>query len=293
MLDFQYLSPGLQEYHRNAGHDKFPAITPGYEGRGIARNYLIQSDDDGRTWTPLRDITREVKRPAPDTACVPGPGVAIELREGPHRGRIVVPCWTRWLQTDSKKPGYRTRPYAVFSDDGGQHWQRGEVAPAGAGGREIEGNETQMAELPGGVILLNTRSSGRNIATSRDGGQTWSALTEEPAIPTTPTAAGFIRFSGLGDGAKSRLLFSNPAETKRNRGVISLSYDDGKTWPVQKTLREGRFKYSALARLPDGGIGCIFDGTAGKGEFESHNGAAILLARFTLDWLTDGKDAVP
>ncbi len=84
MEEFQYLSPGLQEYHKNAGHDKNPAIKPGYEGVDTARNYVIQSDDDGRTWSPLRDITREAKRPAPDLCCVPGPGVAIELREGPH-----------------------------------------------------------------------------------------------------------------------------------------------------------------------------------------------------------------
>ncbi len=141
--------------------------------------------------------------------------------------------------------------------------------------------------------MLNARAYGRNVAVSQDGGQTWSPLKEEPAIPTTPTAAGFIRYSGLSDGAKSRLLFSNPAETGRNRGVISLSYDDGKSWAVQKTLRAGRFKYSALARLSEGQIGCIFDGTAGKVEFENHQGAAILLARFTLGWLTDGKDAPP
>lgn len=66
MMQFQYLSPGLQEYHRKAGHDKNPAIRAGYDGRDIARNYLIQTDDDGQTWSPLRDITREVKRPAPD-----------------------------------------------------------------------------------------------------------------------------------------------------------------------------------------------------------------------------------
>ncbi|MDQ3622469.1 MAG: glycoside hydrolase [Verrucomicrobiota bacterium] len=293
MMEFQYLSPGLQEYHKRAGHDKNPAIKPGYDGRDIARNYVIHSDDDGRTWSALRDITREVKRPAPDISCVPGPGVAIELRAGPRAGRIVVPCFTRWLEKKPTKSSYRNRPYAVFSDDGGQSWQRGELAPGGKITREEHGDETHMVELPGEAILLNTRAYGRNVATSRDGGETWSALTEEPAIKTTPTAAGFIRYSGLGDGAKSRLLFSNPSETGRNRGLISLSYDDGKTWPVQKTLRPGRFKYSSLARLEDGSIGCIFDGTAEKGEFESHKGAAILLARFTLDWLTDGKDRLP
>ena len=48
-----------------------------------------------------------------------------------------------------------------------------------------------------------------------------------------------------------------------------------------------------LARLPDGQVGCIFDGTAERGEFDNHQGAAILLARFTLAWLTDGKDTLP
>jgi sialidase-1 len=147
-----------------------------------------------------------------------------------------------------------------------------------------------VVELPGGAIMLNTRAAGRNIGVSHDGGQTWSPLKEETAIKTSPTAAGFIRYSGLGDSQKSRLLFSNPTEAQRHHGLLSLSYDDGKTWPVQKTLREGRFKYSCLARLPDGQIGCIFDGVAEKGEFAHYQGAAVLLARVPLEWLTDGKD---
>ena len=130
----------------------------------------------------------------------------------------------------------------------------------------------------------------RNVAVSQDGGQTWSPLSKQTAVPNTPTAAGFIRYSGLGDGKKSRILFSNPTDTGRKRGLISMSYDDGVTWPVQKVLREARFAYSHLARLPDGSIGAVFDGIAEKGEFAGSQCPAVLLARFTLDWLTDGKD---
>lgn len=79
----------------------------------------------------------------------------------------------------------------------------------------------------------------------------------------------------------------------RSDSDILLSYDDGKTWPVQKTLRAGRFSYSCLARLPEGQVGCIFDGIAEKGEFENHEGAGVLFARFPLGWLTDGKDEQP
>ena len=287
--EFQYLSPALQEYQKKAGREKLPAIRPGYEGRDVARNYLIFSDDEGKTWSPMRDITREVKRPT-DVMAIPGPGVAIQLHEGAHAGRIIVPCFAHLLDREVAKPAYLSVPYAIFSDDAGQTWKRGELAPAGDETREKGGDESQVVELPGGALLLNTRSVGRNIAVSSDGGQSWSPLQEELAIKTSPTAAGFIRYSGIGDGDKSRLLFTNPTELKRSHGVLTLSYDDGKTWHVQRTLREGRFKYSGLARLPDGQIGCIFDGVADKGELPKYQGASVLLARIPLEWLTQGKD---
>jgi sialidase-1 len=288
--EFQYLSPALQEYQRKAGHDKFPSVKPGYDGNDIVRNYAIHSDDDGQTWSPLRDITRQVKHAPPSLWCVPGPGNAIQLHGGPHAGRIVVPCNTLWLDKSATPPVYRFMPYAIFSDDGGETWQRGEPAPAGTSVGEHHGDEVQIVELPGGGLMLNTRSVERNVATSTDGGKTWSPLKTDPSLQSTPTAAGFIRYSGL-EGGRSRLIFSNPSEVGRNRGVIALSYDDGKTWPVQKVLRPGRFKYSHLARLPDGQVGCIFDGTVDDGEIEGESrGGAVILARFSLAWLTDGTD---
>lgn len=291
MRAFDQLSPALKNYQVEHKRDKNPAIRPGYEGNDIARNYDMYSDDDGKTWSSPRDITRIAKPPAPDLASAPGPGFSIQLREGKHAGRIVVPFYS-WQIPPPPEVGYIYRPYAMYSDDGGKTWRRG--APAPGTGREAQGSETQMVELPGGAIMLNARGApGRLVSVSQDGGQTWSELKVEAAIKTTPTAAGFIRFSGLGDGAKSRLLFSNPVEKFRQRGLISLSYDDGKTWPVQKTLRERRFSYSTVTRLPDGKIACIFDGTAENGEFPGHKGAAVLLATFTLEWLTDGKDHLP
>lgn len=280
----QYLSPALQAYQKQFGREGLPTLRTGYEGPGIARVYTLHSDDDGRTWSAPRDITRAAKRPG-DILAIPGPGAALEMQGGPWAGRIVVPCFGRWLDRESTKPGYRSRPYVLWSDDGGATWQRGELAPAGPAAAEQSGDETQLVELPGGGLLLNTRAAGRNVARSADGGRTWTPLRVEPAIPTSPTAAGFLRYSGLGDGARSRLLFSNPAEPGRERGLVSLSYDDGQTWPVQRTIRPGRFKYSSLARLADGRIGCLFDGAIEPGEFGEQRGAAVLLARFSIEWL--------
>jgi hypothetical protein len=58
---------------------------------------------------------------------------------------------------------------------------------------------------------------------------------------------------------------------------------------------EGRFKYSCLAQLSDGDIGCVFDGQS----IPSDRGApprqtpAVILARFSLNWLESGSAAAP
>ena len=63
---------------------------------------------------------------------------------------------------------------------------------------------------------------------------------------------------------------------KREGLAIKLSRDDGKTWPVIKELEAGPSAYSDLAVLPDGNVLCLYEGN-------KH----ILVARFTLEWLTE------
>jgi len=83
---------------------------------------------------------------------------------------------------------------------------------------------------------------------------------------------------------RSRLLFSNPAGTKRERMTVRLSYDAGKTWPVSKLINGGPSAYSCLTVLPDGTIGCLYE----RGE--KRYSERITFARFGLEWLTDGAD---
>lgn len=79
------------------------------------------------------------------------------------------------------------------------------------------------------------------------------------------------------------LLFSCPhtlptepgGKSVRENLTIQLSRDDGKTWPVSRTLDPGRAAYSDLAVLADGTVLCLYEGAKG-----------IVAARFNLDWLT-------
>ena len=65
--------------------------------------------------------------------------------------------------------------------------------------------------------------------------------------------------------------------------VHVLFVDEGKTWPVKRVLCKDAFAYSCLAAMPDGTIGCLYEAEGTK---------KVVFARFTLDWLTEGKDSL-
>ena len=89
--------------------------------------------------------------------------------------------------------------------------------------------------------------------------------------------ASTVRYS-FADGAKPGwMLHSGPDSTKRERGTIYLSTDEGKTWPVKRVLYPGAFAYSVLCRFADGTIGCLF---------EADGYARISFARIEPGWLT-------
>jgi sialidase-1 len=266
----------FQSYPANR-RERDGGIKPGLAGPDIVRNEVITSEDDGVTWSPLCDVTRATKHADRVTIMASGPGIGIQLRRGAPAGRILIPF--------NEGPFGRWNVLAVFSDDGGKNWQIGEPAPGccvtNAAGKIISlVNEVQMAELSDGSVLLNSRKWGgeaaRKIATSHDGGRTWSKIAEEPALRDNGCMASIFRYSFADKNEKNCLLFSHPDSAKRENGTIRASFDDGQTWPVKKVLWPGSFAYSVLTRLPDGDVGCLF---------ETDNTDRIVFARFPLAWL--------
>ena len=107
-----------------------------------------------------------------------------------------------------------------------------------------------------------------------------------------------MRFSTKKTGRRNRLLFSNPDNLTRADGkdsvskdrrnlTVHLSYDEGRSWPVKKTIEAGSAGYSNIAVRSDGTILCLYE--AG-GAFPHEK---LVLARLSLGWLTDGKDSDP
>ncbi len=252
------------------------------------RDVLItQSQDDGKTWVEPRRITQDVKKPGWDWYAT-GPGSGIQLRSGPNKGRLVIPCDHHvgaWHDHDvtiqaqiSKTKG---RSHVIYSDDHGKTWKSGQ-------GTDYAMNESTIVELVDNTLMLNMRSyRGRNrraVAISKDGGLSWSASSDDATLVEPVCQASILRYTWPDQSRKSRILFSNPASTTRDHMTVRLSYDDGKTWPISKLIHEGPSAYSNLAVLSDGSIACLYE----RGAQQPYE--KITFARFTLDWLTDGED---
>lgn len=219
------------------------------------RVFVTSSSDDGRSWSEPREITSDVKDAAWSWYAT-GPGNGIQIQHGPHKGRLVFPCDHRVRERagDWKQAG---RSHVIYSDDQGKTFRLGGSADWGT-------NECAVAELPGGRLLLNMRSYRGNgcraVATSDDGGETWSETRDEETLIESVCQASLVRYSWPGSPTGSVLLFSNPA-TKQGRHHLTLrkSTDEGRTWPVSRLIYEGSAAYSNLVPLPDGQAGLIFE----------------------------------
>jgi sialidase-1 len=91
-----------------------------------------------------------------------------------------------------------------------------------------------------------------------------------------------IGFTERSSPERVRLLFSNPAGSKRERMTVRLSNDGGKTWPKARVLHAGPSTYSCLTVLPNQTLACLYE----RGERNSYE--RITFVRFGLDWLVGG-----
>ena len=272
-------------YQRIPAHLKehSAATATGLEGTNIYRNFILTSDDDGVTWAAPLDVTRTTKRPTRATTIASGPGIGIQLTRGAHAGRLIIPF--------NEGPYGQWQNYAVFSDDAGKTWTYGDdvpgaLVPDGKGGERSQINEVQMTELADGSVLLDSRQFAgakvRRSSVSRDGGKTWTPVQETPGLADPSCMASTLRYSFPDGATPGRLLHSGPDSTKRERGTIYLSRDEGKSWPVKRVLYPGPFAYSVLTKFSDGTVGCLF---------EADNYGRIVFARFPVEWLNSVNSA--
>lgn len=217
------------------------------------RVFVLASDDCGRTWSEPREITSEVKR-AGWTWYATGPCHAIVKSRAPHKGRILVPANHKFVAPDGSVASHS---HLIYSDDRGETWRLGAVSQPG-------GNESSVAELSDGSVMLNMRhydrqDSLRLCAVSRDGGHTWSETWEETQLVEPRCQGSLLNYAPAVERSSRTLLFSNPRSLRRENLSLGVSRDDGRTWSRFVTIWPGRAAYSDLVRLADGSIGVLYE----------------------------------
>jgi sialidase-1 len=247
--------------------------------------FSMRSTDDGLTWSKPSEITAafEPFRKKYDWKVIAtGPGHGLQIKSG----RMVVPIWLAYGAVGDHKP---SASGTIYSDDQGQSWQAGDIAFPNEGDLGNP-NETMIAELSDGRVMLIARSvstaNRKLISYSPDGATGWSLPVFheqlwEPicmaSVVSHPSAPGTVIFSNPHSLELDKAGKEIPAgRGKRKNLSIKLSYDHGKTWPVNKTLDAGPSAYSDLAVLPDGTVLCLYEADQ-----------SIACARFNLEWITE------
>lgn len=221
------------------------------------------SDDHGRSWSEPQDLTAVAREMNDKTwrASVPGPGGAIQTRNG----RLIVPMWKTPFEN-----------FAIFSDDHGRTWQRSKMVPGKQGG-----DENQIVELADGRLLMDCRqNSGTNrwLVESTDGGTTWSE--RRAGVSVTPVMCAIERFTlkAAGDD-RDRIVWTGPRGPDRQRLVIRVSEDEGKSFGDERLISENFAAYSDLTVLKDRTIGVLWERGVENGyQF-------IAFTRLNRDWL--------
>ncbi len=274
------------------------------------RVFVTSSDDHGKTWTPRREITQDVKL-EPWGWYATGPVHSIQLQHGKDRGRLVIPADHR-LGDDGADRGAEGAQ-AILSDDHGKTWRLGAIDDTYED--DLKANETTVIELNDGRLYFNTRDQNgkatgtRGGAYSSDGGESFDAartapykwFSPEPAPFDTPVVqcALFRAASTTAGDTQNLILFSGPDESGpsgKGRSDLRLRYsiDETATWHDGPLIHEGPAAYSDMVGLKPERFGVLFEaGLKGQKSYDRILFVAFGVADLQLPTVVKSGNANP
>lgn len=247
------------------------------------RAYYKKSLDHGATWSATVEITPTFDRFKDEfnwVVIATGPGHGIQMKNG----RLLVPVWLSESKTHS--PGVVS---TIFSDDGGNTWDRGEIIDDSSG--IASPNETTAIQKYDGTVMLNMRNNTvvekrRSISISITGSSGWSMPVLHNELTDPLCCGSLVRFTDKSSYHTNRILFSNlSSQDDRSNLTVKMSIDEGNTWAYSKTIYPGGSAYSDLAVSNDKEmIYCYYE--KWKDTLKYHY---LVFARFNLEWLSNGQ----
>ena len=205
------------------------------------------SVDDGLTWSEPKDITG-FTRPELHNAFAFGPGHGIRTKSG----MLTVPVWLVPKSANVPVSEHWPSVTSTFcSKDNGKTWFLGEIIES-VGGCLYPGvvypNESVAAETSDGRIIMSVRSFNRyrSLTYSQSGYDGWSRLEARKDLPDPCCFGSIAKYDGL--NGKYALISVNCAdEHDRINVTLRISYDDGRTWNVKRTVDAERGGYCDIA----------------------------------------------
>lgn len=258
--------------------------------------WMSYSDDDGKTWSAPRDITPGLRKDWMKFLGT-GPGTGIVLRNGPHKGRILIPVYT--TNNVSHLNGSQSSR-VIYSDDHGKTWHAGEAVNDN---RQVDGQkihsstmnneraqntESTVVQLNNGDVKLFMRglTGDLQVATSKDGGVTWEKdIKRYPQVKDVYVQMSAIHTMHEG---KEYIILSNAGGPKRENGMVHLARveENGElTWLKHNPIQKGEFAYNSLQELGNGEYGILYEHTE-KGQ----NAYTLSFRKFNWEFLS--KDLI-
>ncbi len=258
--------------------------------------WMSYSDDDGKTWSAPRDITPGLRKDWMKFLGT-GPGTGIVLRNGPHKGRILIPVYT--TNNVSHLNGSQSSR-VIYSDDHGKTWHAGEavndnrqvdgqkIHSSTMNNRRAQNTESTVVQLNNGDVKLFMRglTGDLQVATSKDGGVTWEKdIKRYPQVKDVYVQMSAIHTMHEG---KEYIILSNAGGPKRENGMVHLARveENGElTWLKHNPIQKGEFAYNSLQELGNGEYGILYEHTE-KGQ----NAYTLSFRKFNWDFLS--KDLI-
>ena len=239
------------------------------KGIGMREVWFIASVDGGMSWQTPVNITAQVHHPvaleptgADWRSYANTPGHALQIIQGPFRGRIVVAA-----NHSAGAPLPRFKDYQAhtfFTNDHAQSFTLGSnVSFKGS-------NESMAAELANGGVLLNSRNQSgdvraRIISRSNNGGVTWDTTYYERSL-IDPVNQGAVLTLGLKKG-KAIIVSSHTQDSlRRNHLMLHLSRNDGYNWEpvtmidaIEASTPIDYTAYSDLVQITKHQLGILYE----------------------------------
>jgi predicted neuraminidase len=175
---------------------------------------------------------------------------------------------------------------AAYTDDWGDNWKFSDPI---VGGANIQPSIFRKKD---GTLVAYMRDNGPppkrvHVSESKDNGETWGMVHDHPVMKNPGAGLEVIT---LADGRC--LAIYNDTEDDRNQLAVSLSNDEGETWPLTRYLEkvrkgDGRFHYPSIIQTQDGHLHATYSYFVPTPEGERKS---IKHASFPLEWLLDADE---